>query len=230
MRKTALALLLATVTACGGSTGAGGAYTSDGPGARPSAAPSGAGARAFRDVVGSASSSPYKVTYRVSSSAGGQAVSGTQTWYVSGQKFRMDLTVAQGGTTGAISIFATPDGTYSCVGSGTGPSMQCFGLPQSQAFAESPAASFDASIRQNPDAFGATFSGSRTIAGTSASCYGVNGSAAGLSQGTICYSGNGVPLLYQFDSSGLGVTMEATSFGVPSDADFALPATPNKYP
>ena len=37
-------------------------------------------------------------------------------------------------------------------------------------------------------------------------------------------SGWGVPLLYQFDASGLSFTMEATSFGVPGDGDFTLPS------
>ena len=48
----------------------------------------------------------------------------------------------------------------------------------------------------------------------------MNGGAAGFSQGTICYTNAGIPLLYQFEGSGLGFTMEATSFTVPTDADF----------
>ena len=226
MRKEALAVALA-LASCGGS-GTAGTAPSGGAGqstaaSAPSTASPGPSARAFRDLVGAANASPYKVSYRVTSTAGGQAVSGSQTWYVSGQKFRMDLALSQSGSAGSISIFATPDGSFSCVGQGGAPA-QCFGLPAAQAFAQSPGAAFDASIRQNPDAFGASFTDTRSIAGTSASCYSVSGTASGFSKGTICYSGTGVPLLYQFDASGLSFTMEATSFGVPGDGDFTLPS------
>ena len=225
MRKEALAVALVVASACGG---AGSTVAPSSAAGQPSVLATsssvpGASARAFRDLVGAANASPYKVSYRVTSTAGGQAVSGSQTWYVSGQKFRMDLAMSQGASNGSISIFATPDGTFSCVAGGGAPA-QCFGMPAAQAFAQSPGASFDASIRQNPDAFGASFTDTRSIAGTSASCYSVSGTAAGFSKGTICYSSTGVPLLYQFDASGLGFTMEATSFGVPGDADFTLPS------
>jgi hypothetical protein len=52
----------------------------------------------------------------------------------------------------------------------------------------------------------------------------------GFTQATICYTTTGVPLLYQLDASGLSVTMEATSFSVPTDADFALPAPAQQFP
>lgn len=228
MNKGALALVVVLATACGGAGGAASGVTTGGASPTGTSA-SGSAARPFRDIVGAANSSPYKVTYRVSSTAGGQAMSSMQTWYVSGQRFRMDLAVTQGTTTGSVSIFATPDGTYSCV-SGSGSAAQCLGLPQAEAYAQSPAASFDAAIRQNPDSFGASFAGTRTIAGTNASCYGVSGTAVGFSQGTICYTNTGVPLLYQFDASGLSFTMEATAFSVPTDADFALPVPAQRYP
>lgn len=215
MRK-GLLLMVAVALALGCRAGAGGTGDEASTGA----------ARPFRDVVGAASASSYKVSYRVSSTAGGQAVSGTQTWYVSGSRFRMDLT---GAGAGSISIFVTPEGTFSCLSGLGAPGAQCIGLGQTQAFAESPAAVFDAQIRADPDAFGATFRETRSIAGTSASCYGLTGTGAGFSQGTICYTTGGVPLLYQFDASGLSFTMEATSFGTPTDADFQLPAPPQRF-
>jgi hypothetical protein len=172
------------------------------------------------------------VTYRVSSTAGGQALSSTQTWYVSGQRFRMDLAITQGATSGSLSVFVIPDGTYSCLSGGAAGAAgtQCFGVPQAQAYAQSPGASFDAQIRANPDSFGATFKEGRSIAGTSASCYGLAGAVAGFTQGTICYTSAGVPLLYQFEASGLSFTMEATSIGTPTEADFTLPGPAQRVP
>jgi hypothetical protein len=224
------ALGLGIAAACGGPVVPAATETAPASGGAIVATTPGTAARPFRELAGAASASPYRVTYRVSSSAGGQAVSATQTWYVSGRNFRMDLGVASAGGSGSFSVFVIPDGTYSCVTAAGASGTQCFGMPQAQAYAQSPGAALDAEIRANPDAFGATYRDTRTIAGTSASCYGIAGTAAGFSQGTICYTSSGVPLLYQFDSSGLSFTMEATSFGVPTDADFRLPAPAQKIP
>jgi hypothetical protein len=225
MRKAALALTLVTTMACAGGGAAGPGSTAGDAQATgaPATSVPGSSAKAFRDLAASSNASPYRVTYKVSSSAG-SAMSGTQTWYVSGPRFRMDLTMsatAQGPT--SLSYFVIPEGTFSCV-SGAGITAQCFGVAGAQAFAQSPGAAFDEQLRANPDAYRATFSGTRQIAGQSASCYGVSGTSVGFTQATICYTSTGVPLLYQLDASGLSVTMEATSFSVPIDADFALPA------
>jgi hypothetical protein len=230
MRKAALALRLVAAVGCGRG---GGSVPASSASAQSAAAgvtsAPGASAKAFRELAASSNANPYKVTYKVSSSAG-SAISGTQTWYVSGSRFRMDLTVsasAQGPT--SLSYVVIPEGTFSCV-SGAGTAAQCFGVAGAQALAQSPGAAFDEQLRANPDAYGATFSGTRQIAGQSASCYGLSGTSVGFTQATICYTSTGVPLLYQLDASGLSVTMEATSFSVPIDADFALPAPAQQVP
>jgi hypothetical protein len=143
-------------------------------------------------------------------------------------RFRMDLTAASDQGSGTFSFFVIPEGTHSCI-SGSG-AAQCFGVAGAQAYGQSPAAGFDAQIRANPDQFGATFTGTRQIAGASALCYGVSGTSAGFTQGTICYTETGVPLLYQFDAAGLSFTREATSYSVPTDADFKLLAPAQASP
>jgi hypothetical protein len=224
MRRGFLALAFVAVAACGGSPSTTAASpTGNAPTATASAqatAASSPSGNAFRNITAAGANTPYKVTYQITSSAGGQAFGTSQTWYVSGKNFRMDLGILQGTS---ISIFVIPEGSYTCLSS-TGTATQCSSTPGGAAFAQSPAAAFDADILANPDAYGATFKETRTIAGTSASCYAVAGTASGFSQGTICYTSSGVPLFQRFDASGLSFTMEATAFGVPSDADFKLPA------
>jgi hypothetical protein len=223
MRRGFLALAFVVAAACGGSP----STTAASPtGSAPTAtavtqatAASSPSGNAFRNITSAGASTPYKVTYQISSSAGGQAFGTSQTWYVSGKNFRMDLNLGPGSS---LSIFVIPEGSFTCIGTGT--EAQCSSTPGGAALAQSPAAGFDADIRANPDAYGATFKETRTIAGTSASCYRLAGTAAGFSQGTVCYTSSGVPLFQQFDASGFSFTMEATAFGVPSDADFKLPA------
>jgi hypothetical protein len=226
MRRGLVALAFVAAAACGGApsttaTSPTGNASTATPGTQATATSSPSG-NAFRNITSAGANTPYKVTYQISSSAGGQAFGTSQTWYVSGKNFRMDLSIAPGTS---ISVFVVPEGSYTCI-TGTGTAAQCSSTPGGAAFAQSPAAGFDADIRANPDAYGAIPKEARTIAGTSASCYGLAGTGTGFTQGTVCYTSSGVPLFQQFDAAGLSFTMEATAFGVPSDADFKLPAPP----
>jgi hypothetical protein len=248
MRKAAVAFVFVALMACARATSGGDGASPSGPGGATAAhdgqqSGSGSGqsaqpARSFSELVGSAGTTPYKVSYRVSASAGGSNAgpaatagpgspfSATQIWYVSGERFRLDLNLSDSPTPTSTSIFVLPDGTFTCFIAPPA-AAQCRRVSEGEGLgAANPGAAFDEEIRANPDAFGAQFSGTRQIAGTSASCYGLNGAAAGFGQATICYTGGGVPLFYQFDVFGLGFTMEATSFGLATDTDFRLPAQP----
>jgi hypothetical protein len=232
------------------------AVTLYGIGARPGQvlapqAPVEASPRPFGDLVRAAGANPYKVTYRVSSTSGGDAISATQTWYLSGSRIRMDLSFSDPMVPAAMSIYVLSDGrgadiyiprSFSCFS--TEPAgLQCHILSERNVleerspFGASPGATFDERIRADPDSFGARFIETRSIAGTNVACYAVSGGAAGFTEGTICYTDSGVPLLLQFEAPGiqapgypagepLNFTMEATSFGVATDADFRLPAPP----
>jgi hypothetical protein len=104
-----------------------------------------------------------------------------------------------------------PDGTHTCFIAPPA-AAQCRRVSEGEGLGANPGAAFDEQIRANPDAFSAQFTGTRQIAGTSASCYGLNGAAAGFGQATICYTVAGVPLFYQFDVLGLGLTMTKLVF------------------
>jgi len=238
MRKAALALsALALAAACGGgaSGGAGGGVDRAAASAESSAAASApasvaaAGAStgpALRDVATRSSAAPFKVTYRFSTNAGGQAVDVTQTWYQSGARFRMDLATPQSAG-GSFSFFVLPEGTYTC-GIFGGAGAQCTSLPGGAgAGTQSPAFQLDSDIRANAERYGASFAGTRQVAGLTGQCFSFGQTAgASFQKGTACYSSAGIPLFMQFDAAGGSFTMEATAVGTPTDADFRLPATP----
>jgi len=231
MRKAALACLASLLlAACGGASGGAGAGGAGGDGSpasesTPTTAPTAAaaGGPALRDIATRSNAAPFKVSYKFSTNAGGQAVDVTQTWYQSGSRFRMDLTTPQAGGGGTFSFFSLPEGSFSC-GTFGGAGAQCTAFPQ--AGAQSPGFQLDTDLRANADRYGAAFTGTRQVAGETGQCFSFNTAAAGFQRGTACYSSNGIPLYMQFDVAGGSFTMEATSVGTPTDADFRLPATP----
>jgi hypothetical protein len=212
------------------------AVTLYGIGARPGQvlapqAPVEASPRPFGDVVRLAATNPYRVTYRVSSTTGGDS---EQTWYLSGPRVRMDLPTSTSIYVGPVDP-VLPDGSFSCFNAAP-LGVQCHIIStasillEAHPFGITLGATFNARIRADPDSFDARFIGMRSIAGTSAACYALGGGVAGFSKATICYTDAGVPVLYQFaypyNELQLSITMEATSFGVATDADFRLPAPP----
>ena len=241
-KRAGLALLLTLVVACGGASPAssGGASPSSGTNTGTAGA-TGAGTPAtaqpatnasqpkLTELLASAKLTQYKVTYKITTTGAGAGFSGEQAWYFKPPRTRFDFAMDAGGGKTTISFFSLPEGQYYCFGaSGT---SQCISL----AGAGSPldqnlAASFQQSLVNNPDQYGGTFTGNKTIAGQQGLCYDVKATTAvatGLSAGTFCYSKEGIALLSQFTAAGSSWSMEATNVSttVP-DSDFTLPAKP----
>lgn len=222
-----LAFLIAA--SCGGSTTPTGTGT---PGATATSAvvatgttatgaPSTAGA-SFGQIIGSAKTGEYKVTYKLSAAGGGQ-----QSWYFKPPKTRYDFSSNVGGQTSLTSIFSLPDGTFMCFG-GTGVTAQCIGMSGfDTALQQNPAALFQQSMFQHPEQFNAVLVETRQIAGQQAQCFDVKSTVviATLADGRFCYSPQGIMLLQRFGAGGGALDMEATSLSttVP-DSDFTLPA------
>jgi hypothetical protein len=232
-RGSAGVLVLAFVIAasCGGSnpsttstTGAA-ATTAATTGGAATGSPS-AGGPSFGQILTSAKGSEYKVTYKLTATGGAESFSGEQSWYFKPPKARFDFKSSVGGQDATVSLFALPDGTFMCFG--TGPAAQCIGMSGlDTALQQNPAAMYQESFIQHPDQFSGVLVETRQIAGQQAHCYDVKSSAAsvGLTDGRFCYSTTGIPLLQRFSAQGGTWSMEATnlSTSVP-DADFALPA------
>ena len=225
----AVALLVAA--ACGGaaSPASGGAATTAPVAPTAAAATTTAPAATssgpnILDALKAGKLTSYKVTYKWSTTAGGQTTTSEQTWYYKPPKARYDFSAGPGAS---FSIYALPDATVMCTNSGA--SAFCQTTPGGQgAFAQNPAADFAVQLQDKPDQFNAAFTGSQTIAGQQAQCYSVRGlgaAAAGFSDATTCYSSNGVPLKTVITAQGQSMTMEATSFSATvSDADFVPPS------
>jgi hypothetical protein len=230
MTVCAIALLVAT--ACGGAASPAGGATTTAPTATTAAGAQATATKAaatssgpnIADALKAGKASTYKVTYKWTTTAGGQTQTSEQTWYYKPPNARFDFSAGPGAS---FSIYALPDATYMCtIGGG---STFCQKTPGGQgAFAQNPAADFALQIQDKPDQFNAAFTGSVTIAGQSANCYSVKGlgaAAAGFGDVTTCYSSNGVPLKTSITAQGQSFTMEATAFSTNvSDADFVPPS------
>jgi hypothetical protein len=206
-----------------GTTGATSTNAAVGTGTTASGAPSTAGA-SFGQILGSARTGEYKVTYKLSAAGAGE-----QAWYFKPPKARFDFSSNVSGQTSIVSIYALPDGTFMCFG-GTGVTAQCIGMSGlDTALQQNPAALYQQSMFEHPEQFNAVLVETRQIAGQQAQCFDVKSTVvtATLGDGRFCYGSQGILLLQRFGAGGGPLDMEATSFSttVP-DSDFTLPSKP----
>ncbi len=242
-----MTLLLTLVVSCGGATptsntGAGasagatsaatqaGAATGTSSGATGATAAAGAPQPGLGSLLTSSKTQEYKVTYKVTATGtGAEALSGNQTWYFKPPRSRFDFTTNMGGTLTTISMFTLPEGSYMCFA--LAGQTQCLGAPPTGSpLDQNPAAAVQRQMIDNPSAFGATFTGAKTIAGQSGLCYDVKATAGAFTAGTFCYTKDGIQLLSAFTAQGLTLSTEATNLSVTvPDSDFTLPAKPLGY-
>lgn len=224
------------VASGGGATGAAAtsaAAASTAPTNAATPQPSAAAGPALAAILGTAKLTEYKVTYKLTATGSGAAMSGEQTWYLKPPRSRFDFTSAMGGHATTMSIFDLPEGSFMCFGD-VG-QTQCLGTPASGSPAQQNLAlSFQESLVDHPNDWGGVLVETRTIAGQKAYCYDVRAlaaAAAGLSEGRFCWSDKGMLLLQSFKSGDGTWSMEATnvSTSVPA-SDFTLPAQPMKMP
>lgn len=183
----------------------------------------------FAGLIQAGKNASYKVTYKFSGTAGGQSMTGEQTIYTKPPtKMRMDMNIAAGG----MSTFNLEDGTYMCTSQGGRPT--CLKMGATQTAQQDMGVQARDQVQGSPDKYDTTSQGTRTIAGQQANCYGIKpkaGTQAEFTEGTFCYTGQGVPMLMQMKGSNLDYTMEATSYSATvADADFTLPAPITEIP
>ncbi len=179
-----------------------------------------AGGPNIADILKAGKLSQYKVTYKWTTTAGGQTQTSEQTWYYKAPKARFDFSAGPGAL---FSVYTLPDGSYVCTIAGG--QTFCQKSPAGTGLDANPAASFGLQLQDHPEQFNSSFIGTRSIAGQTAQCYGVKALAgAAFGDVTSCYSSSGVPLLTQIKSQGQEFSMEASAFSTTvSDADFVLP-------
>lgn len=181
----------------------------------------------FADLVRGGKLASYKVTYKWTSTAGGQSTTSQQTWYFKPPKTRLDFSDGQ---SSSLSTFMLDTGTYLCTVQGNDKS--CFQTSTDAATDQNVAFDLQEDFQKDPSALNATLKETRTIAGQQAFCYTIRELVATqVGAVTMCYSRTGIPLLMQWGVGADTFSMEATAFStdVP-DSDFVLPATPIKLP
>jgi len=169
--------------------------------------------------------SGYTVAYDITVSREGETNRMTQTHYISGKKFRLDMTDVEGET--EMRFYNIPGGTYICTE--IQGAWNCIG-GKTQEDAEFGFDIEDMTSEIEGDLAKSIYDGTQVIAGVTAQCFRVT-----VSEGTMRYcvhSNYNIPLLMESTGTAMGeegyFKMTATSFtlGAPSDSVFELPAEP----
>jgi len=169
--------------------------------------------------------SGYTVAYDITVSTEGDASRMTQTHYISGKKFRLDMTDVEGET--EMRFYNIPGGTYICVK--IQGAWNCIGgKTQGDIDFGFDIENMTSGIEE--DLAKSIYDGTQVIAGVTAQCFRIT-----VSEGTMRYcvhSSYNIPLLMESTGTAMGrekyIKIIATSFtpGVPSDSVFELPAEP----
>jgi len=169
--------------------------------------------------------SGYTVAYDITVSTEGDASRMTQTHYLGGKKFRLDVTDVEGET--EMRFYNIPGGTYICVK--IQGAWNCIGgKTQGDIDFGFDIENMTSGIEE--DLAKSIYDGTQVIAGVTAQCFRIT-----VSEGTMRYcvhSNYNIPLLMESTGTAMGrekyIKIIATSFtpGAPSDSVFELPAEP----
>ena len=213
--RVVAALLLLLAVSCGGSTAAA-------PSPTPEISPP------LDQILSASKAIEYQVTYKLTATGQPQIFSGQQAWYFKPGKARFDLRSTVAGQSSSMSLFALPDGTFMCLG--TGALAECTiisGLEK--AMQQNPAAFYLASLTAHPEQFSAVPVGTRHIAEQHAHCYEVHpvAGSSSLADARFCFTAQGIPVVVRVGAQVGQWSMEATSLWTAApDSDFTLPANP----
>jgi hypothetical protein len=185
------------------------------------------GGISLEDIFNLGKPSGYSVAYDISTSSGGETERMTQTHYMSGEKFRFDMTSTFEGQTTEMRFYSIQDGTYICT------EIQgiwnCIG-GQTQEEVEYGFDMEDMTSEIESDVNKPAYDGTQVVAGVTAQCFRVT-----VSEGDIRYCVHPtyyIPLLMESKGTVEGdegyFRMIATSITTqaPSDSVFELPAEP----
>jgi len=213
--RVVAALVLLLAVSCGGST-------ATAPSPTPEVSPS------LDQILAASKAIEYQVTYKLTTTGQDQLVSAQQSWFVKQGKARFDLRSTVAGQRSSMSLFALPDGTFMCLG--TGPQAECAIISGLEtAMQQNPAAFYLTSLTAHPEQFSGVPVGTRHIAEQHAHCYEVHpiASSSSLADARFCFTAQGIPLVLRVGAPAGQWSMEATSLWTSApDSDFTLPANP----
>ncbi|MDP9281452.1 MAG: hypothetical protein M3P38_05090 [Chloroflexota bacterium] len=213
--RAGVALLVLLAVSCRGST-------PTVPSPTPEISPS------LDQILSAAKAIEYEVTFKLTGTGQGQALTGQQSWYSKQGKARFDLRSTVAGLSSSMSLFALPDGTFICLG--TGELAECTSISGLEtARQQNPAAFYLASLTAHPELFSGTPVGTRHVAEQHVHCYDVRpvAGSSGLTDARFCFTTQGIPLVLKVGAQAGQWSMEATRLSTTApDSDFTLPATP----
>jgi hypothetical protein len=194
------------------------------PAGQASAAPAQSDAFPVSELTKKRRQATFKVAYQWSANKDAPA---NETWYSKPPSSRVDF--GNAGESHWTSQFILKNGVFMCETSSGKAACWKSGstavAPEELSFTATIMTAFE-SLLTDPSIRATR--GTRTIAGQQASCATSNNLLMlGFAEVTLCYAGNGVPLLFQWKAGADTVTMEAKSYTTSvSDKDLELLATP----
>jgi hypothetical protein len=226
------ALPLALLAACGddddGNSGSAPTSAASAPGgtqpqASATAATSAEALAAIKQLSTKLDAATFRATYDVKSDAAAGNLAGTLTLAAQPPAKVFDYRGKTPLGTGAYVILQNSTGSYlclevqgskNCAKSGSGTPASSIGLPAGLSVE-----SIIDGVVSDPAATASELAG-RTVAGQPGRCFQVNGSST---KGTLCVTGEGVPLLVDGQFQGAQWTITATAVGAPTGTDFEPP-------
>jgi hypothetical protein len=165
-----------------------------------------------------------KVTYRITTETDGETFEGEWVLVQRPPDSRFEIAGTEDGEEGRTIIITTGGKSYLCLSGGV--EETCFAAEdvEAQLAPLDPLFNIPREIAEGVEDVGLVDSSQRTIAGVDATCFTVSSALAGLGEGEVCFSDDGLLLYMRGESDGESFIFEATSVSTDvTDADFEPP-------
>ena len=167
-----------------------------------------------------------RVTYKITTEADGETVEGEWVVVQRPPDSRVEFFSAEGGEEILTIVIIAGGKTYLC--SSRGGEQSCLATETEGAEAQTalltPLFALPREITEDVGGLGLVNKLEREIAGLNATCFTVSSVLAGLGEGEVCFSDEGLLLFLQGEADGPNSTFEATSVSTDvTDADFEPP-------
>lgn len=165
-----------------------------------------------------------KITYGITTEAGGQTTEQEWTLAQRPPDSRFEIVSNEGGQESRVIVIQTAEKAYVCTSAGGGES--CFESDQTDQYTSlfDPIFAVPQSIAGDIGDVGLVDESEREIGGVNANCFSVDTAALGGGASELCFSDEGLLLYLRGESAGSSFTYEAKSVSTDvSDADFEPP-------
>ncbi|MFC1741008.1 DUF4412 domain-containing protein [Nanoarchaeota archaeon] len=177
----------------------------------------------FREMIAKKSDLRFSVDYTIDVDSQGQSMTYKMSQYLGGpDQMRTDMTMQDPGTGEDVKTrsYFLSDGMYSC--NDRQGEWGCMKLAHGEDMGEQDYTKDFEAVEENPDDYDITYAGTKSVAGTTAQCWGISFAGQTMKE---CFSKEGVPLYMEMGGVGMEYVMKATRYSTKvSSSDFELPA------